>query len=166
MTQSLVFFSTCISLFLTLAGNTATAADTSRIMVGGDHQFPPYEFLENGKQTGFNIDLIQAVAEVMGLDIEIRLGPWHQARQDLEKRKLDVITGMVYSDERAKLLDFSVPHTMISPGLFVRSDSSIHALEDIRGKEIIVQDSDIMHDFLKINSLHRALLPSRTLRRR
>jgi PAS domain S-box-containing protein len=155
MTQSLVYFSTCITLLLALVGNTVTAADTSRIIVGGDHQFPPYEFLENGKPTGFNIDLIQAVAEVMGLDIEIRLGPWHQARQALEQRILDVITGMVYSDERAKLLDFSVPHTMISPGLFVRSDSSIHAIEDIRGKEIIVQEADIMHDFLR----HQPIAP-------
>jgi two-component system sensor histidine kinase EvgS len=149
MTQSLVYLSTCITLLLALAGNTVTAADTSRIIVGGDHQFPPYEFLDNGTPSGFNIDLIQAVAEVMGLDIEIRLGPWYQARQNLEQRKTDVITGMVYSDERGKSLDFSVPHTMISPGLFVRSDSPIHALEDIRDKEIIVQEADIMHDFLK-----------------
>jgi len=128
-------------------------AERPKLVVGGDHNFPPYEFLENGKPTGFNIELIRAVAEVMGVDIELRLGPWSKARRDLEQRKIDIITGMVYSDERSKLFDFSVPHTMISPGLFVRSDSPIRALADIRGKEIIVQEGDIMHDFLRKEAL-------------
>lgn len=149
MTQSLGYFGTCIALLVVLAGNAATGADSPGIIVGGDHKFPPYEFLENGQPTGFNIDLIRAVAEVMDFDVEIRLGPWVQARQDLEQRKTDVLAGMVYSEGRSKLLDFSVPHTMISPGLFVRTDSPIHAFEDIRGKEIIVEEADIMHDFLK-----------------
>lgn len=149
MTQSLGYFGTCIALLVVLAGNAATGADVPGIIVGGDHKFPPYEFLENGQPTGFNVDLIRAVAEVMDFAVEIRLGPWVKARQDLEQRKTDVLTGMVYSDERSKLLDFSVPHTMISPGLFVRTDSPIHALEDIRGREIIVVEADIMHDFLK-----------------
>jgi signal transduction histidine kinase/ABC-type amino acid transport substrate-binding protein/ActR/RegA family two-component response regulator len=149
MTQCLVRFCTWISLISLLAGNTAAATDTPVIRVGGDHKFPPYEYLDNGKPTGFNIDLIRAVAEVMGFDIEIRLGPWGKTRQDLEQLKIDVITGMVFSDERDKLLDFSVPHTMISPGLFVRIDSPIQSFADIGGKEIIVEDADIMHDILK-----------------
>lgn len=149
MTHSLVYLGTCIALFAAMTGSIAAAAETARIVVGGDHRLPPYEFLENGNPTGFNIDLIRAVAEVMGFDLEIRLGPWAKARQDLEQGRVDVITGMVYSDERDRYLDFSVPHTMISPALFVRSDSPIQTFDDIRGKEIVVEEADIMHDFLK-----------------
>jgi len=47
------------------------------LVVSGDNAYPPYEFLENGKPAGFNIDLIRAVSEVMGLRIRIELGPWH-----------------------------------------------------------------------------------------
>jgi signal transduction histidine kinase/ABC-type amino acid transport substrate-binding protein/CheY-like chemotaxis protein len=149
MTHPFVCFGTCVSLLLAIVGSIAAAVDPARIVVGGDHKFPPYEFIENGEPTGFNIDLIRAVAEVMSFDLEIRLGPWGKVRQDLEQGRIDVITGMVYSDERDKYLDFSVPHTMISPALFVRSDSSIQTFDDIRGKQIVVEQSDIMHDFLK-----------------
>jgi PAS domain S-box-containing protein len=139
-----------------------------KIIVGGDRDFPPYEFLENGNPTGFNIDLIRAVADVTDLDIEIRLGPWSKIRQDLEQGRIDLVTGMVYSEARSKLLDFSVPHTMISPGLFVRTDSPVRTLADIRGKEIIVQENDIMHDFLRTSGLTQRIItvadPSEALR--
>lgn len=158
MTQSLVYLGTCIALLLAMAGNTAEAVAATRIIVGGAHKFPPYEFLENGEPTGFNIDLIRSVAEVMGFDLEIRLGPWDKTRQDLEQGRIDVITGMVYSDERDKSLDFSVPHTMISPALFVRSDSPIQAFDDIRGKEIIVEKADIMHDFMKSREMTSSII--------
>jgi ABC-type amino acid transport substrate-binding protein len=48
-----------------------------RIVVGGDHKYPPFEYLdENGRPAGYNVDLTRAIAREMGLDIEIRLGPW------------------------------------------------------------------------------------------
>ena len=63
------------------------------IIVGGDHRFPPYQFLENGKPTGFNIELIQAVAKVMGLTVRIELGPWSEMRRQLEEGGVDVLAG-------------------------------------------------------------------------
>ncbi len=159
MARSPMSLSTCIALLIALMISTVAAADKSKIIVGGDHEFPPYEFLENGEPTGFNIDLIRAVAEVMDLGIEIRLGPWNKARRDLEQRKIDIIAGMVYSDERDILVHFSVPHTMVFPGLFVRRESNIHAFADINGKEIIVQEGDIMHDFMEKESIASRIIP-------
>jgi PAS domain S-box-containing protein len=118
-----------------------------KLLVGGDHDYPPYEFLDHGKPRGFNIDLIRAVAEVMDFDVEIRLGPWRQIRTDLEQGRLDVL-GFNHSKEREKSFDFSIPLVLTSPGLFVRTDSRIRSFDDLRGKEVIVQDGDILHDSL------------------
>jgi PAS domain S-box-containing protein len=120
----------------------------SFLVVSGDNTYPPYEFLENGKPAGFNIDLIRAVAEVMGLDIRIRLEPWHLARHNLDTGQVDMLAGMYYSKERDHHADFSVPHTLVTSGLFVRKGSPIRSFGDIRGRDIIVQEGDIMHDFL------------------
>ncbi|MBN2297046.1 MAG: transporter substrate-binding domain-containing protein, partial [Deltaproteobacteria bacterium] len=69
------------------------------IIVGGDHAFPPYEFLDNkGRPAGYNVDLIRAVAEVMDLKIKIRLGPWSEMRDALENRQIDALMGMFYSE--------------------------------------------------------------------
>ena len=54
-----------LSLLLYVAG-PADANEKQKIIVGGDHENPPYEFLEDGKPTGFNVELMRAVAEAVG----------------------------------------------------------------------------------------------------
>ena len=146
-----------LGIFLALSVPSAIGASSEttrpRLIVGGDHDCPPYEFLENGLPTGFNIELMRAVAAVMGFDVEFRLGPWIEVRQGLEQGGIDALAGMYYSVDRSRLVDFSVPHTMVTSGIFVRKDSPIRSFEDIRGKEIIVQEGDIIHDTLKRNGL-------------
>ncbi|HAD06015.1 MAG TPA: hypothetical protein DCE76_02535, partial [Anaerolineaceae bacterium] len=57
---------------------TAPAAQDDQprrvLRVGGDQSYPPYEYLNNGIPTGFNVDLIRAVAAEMGYEVEITLG--------------------------------------------------------------------------------------------
>ncbi len=149
-----------VSLVLILSVVFAVSAVSQEIIPGekqlvirGDYNAPPYEFMDNGKPTGFSIDLTRAVAEVMGLEVEIRLGNWDEVRRDLEMGRIDVITGMGYSKERDNFVDFSAPHHIVYQAIFVRKGSSISSLESIKDKEIIVQKSDIMHDYVKENNL-------------
>lgn len=118
------------------------------VRVGGSAVNPPYEYLENGQPTGFNIDLIQAVSREMGFDTEITLTTPEQARQDLLDGKVDMLAGLAYSTNRDSQFDFSVPITYSSFNLYVRSDSPVNSLEEIRGKEIIVQSGSVAHDYL------------------
>jgi len=126
----------------------AVCAQAGPIQVRGDYDYPPYEFLEDGEPTGFNIDIMRAVAEVMGLDIDLSLGPWHQVRSQIESGEIDILTGMYYSPERDMKVDFSSSHIIVYHNIFVRKDSAISSLDDLNGKEVIVQDLDIMHDFV------------------
>lgn len=153
MTRYLSSLSAFLILISLLAAGPASGAVKPKLIIGGDHNNPPYEFVENGKPTGFNIELIREVAEIMGFDVEIRLGPWSKVRQDLEQGKIDALAGMYYSAERSRLIDFSLPHTMVSSAIFVRKGSPIHSFEDIRDKSVIVQEHDVLHDFLIRNRL-------------
>ena len=146
-----------LAVILILSVPSAIGAETvttrPKLIVGGDHDSPPYEYLENGMPTGFNIELMQAVADVMGFKVEFKLGPWREVRRDLEQGRVDVLAGMYYSADRGRLIDFSVPHTLVTSGIFVRKDSSIRSYDDIQGKEIIVQNGDIIHDSLSQRGL-------------
>ena len=155
-----------VAALVLLVAGTAPAAGRPKLIVGGDHDNPPYEFLENGRPGGFNIELIRAAAEAAGLEVEVRLGPWGSARHELERGTIDALAGMYYSAERSRLFEFSVPHTMVRPGLFVREDSPIRSFEEIRGKEIIVQEGDVMHDLLRQGGLSSVAVvdPSAELR--
>ncbi len=123
------------------------AAYAENILVEGDNNYPPYEYLEDGVPTGFNVDIIRAVAEASGLNIGINLLPWSEVVENLEKGASDVVLGMYFSPARTELFDFSIPHNIISHSIFVRSGSDIKRLEDLHDKEILVQRSDIMHDY-------------------
>ncbi len=153
MRRSLAAFSVWPLLLVLLTFTAALAAERLRIVVGGDHENPPYEFMEDGKPTGFNIDLMRAVADAVGADVEFRLGPWSKVRRELEQGKIDALAGMYYSEERSKAVDFSLPHTMVTAGLFLRGDSHIRSMEDIKGKEVIVQKGDVIDDYLRKNGI-------------
>ncbi|HJV35184.1 transporter substrate-binding domain-containing protein [Geomonas sp.] len=120
------------------------------IVIGGDKNFPPYEFLDkNGRPTGFNVELSRAIAEVMGMEVEFRLGNWADARKGLEDGSIDILQGITSSDARSKTLDFSPPHNIVHTSIFARRGTPpVSNLEALRGKEVIVQKGGSMHDFL------------------
>jgi light-regulated signal transduction histidine kinase (bacteriophytochrome) len=69
--------------------------------VGNDSNYPPYEYLDkNGQPAGFNVDLTQAIARQLGLDVKIHLGSWDEIRESLGSGSIDAVQGMFYSAER------------------------------------------------------------------
>ncbi len=136
-------------LFISLVGS-ATEIQAQKIQVRGDRGFAPFEYLdETGTPAGFDVDILQAVAEVMNLDIELRLGKWEIVRREIEEGTIDALAGMRYSEERAANLVFSSPYLINTSAIFVRTDSSIRSFEDLRGKKIIIQQGDIMDDYIQ-----------------
>ncbi len=123
------------------------------IIVSADNNYPPYEFVLDGEPAGFNIDLINAVAEVMKLKIEIRPGVWDDIRDDLVNGETSILSGMFFSEKRDKEVDFSTTHIIVSHSMFIRSDSNISDLSEVKDKEIIVQNGDLMHDYLIENNI-------------
>jgi len=132
------------------AGTTSERAPDRRLVIGTELGYPPYSFLdENGQPAGYNVELTHAVARAMNADVEVRIGPWNEIRQALEQGRIEAISGMFYSSERDKLVDFSPPYTVVHHAIFVRRDGpAIETEEDLRGKDIIVMRGDIMHDYV------------------
>ena len=129
------------------------------LKVQGDNNYPPYEYLEDGIPRGFNVDIMQALAKEMHLAIEIHLDDWDTVRHRLESGEIHMLMGMYFSSEREKLVDFSTPHIMVTNAIFVPQDSSIRTLEDLSGKEILVQNGDIMHDYVLEEKISSRIFP-------
>jgi len=142
-------------MLLVLAAGTAGAMEGESekpvVVVGGDYNYPPYEFIDsNGEPTGFNVELTRAIAEVMGLNVEIRLGHWDGMRRALEKGEVDIVQGMAFSKERTREVDFSTPHALLYQSIWTRRDDRrIRSLGELRGKEVIVMRNSIMQDFMR-----------------
>jgi PAS domain S-box-containing protein len=121
------------------------------IVVGGDHDYPPFEYLDDdGRAAGYNVELTKAIAREMGLDIEIRLGPWAEIVDEMEEGDIDVIQGMFYLPERDLKFDFTQPHMVNHYVSIVRKGEGDPPteLKDLAGKNIVVEKRDAAHDFL------------------
>jgi polar amino acid transport system substrate-binding protein len=132
-------------------------AEWPSIVAGGDYNYPPYEFLDNnGNPTGFNVELTRAIAEVMGMDVKIRLGPWGDIRKALNNGEVDILQGMAFAEDRTREVDFSPPHAIVYQTIWTRKGEEIRSLQELRGKEVIVMRQSAMHDFMLKNNLGAA----------
>jgi signal transduction histidine kinase len=104
---------------------------------------------EKGEADGFSVDLIKAVAEVMGVEIQFQVGPWNQVFNALKDDKIDVLPLVANSEERDKIFDFGRPHMITYGAVFVRKGTpKIQSLSDIKDRQILVMNSDWTHEFL------------------
>lgn len=94
----------------------------------------------------------------MNLDISIQLGPWDKARRELEKGEIDALAGMYKTKERDKIVDFSIPHLVVSYAIFVRKNSDIKSLNDVRDRLIIVQKDDLGNDYVRQKQLTHKII--------
>ncbi len=120
------------------------------VIVGGDRDYPPYEFLDmDGRPSGYNVDLTRAIAEVMGMKVEFRLGTWSEMRKALMDGRVDILQGMSYSEQRLQEVDFAPPHTIVNHAVFARKGTRpIRSLDGLAGSKVIVHRSGIMNDTL------------------
>jgi len=124
------------------------------LVIGDDLDYPPYSFLdEQGEPAGFSVELARAVAEEMGYRAEFRPGTWQDTVEALEKGDIDVISGMFYSPARARRFAFSVKHSVARGDVFVRRETVVESLEDLRGHMVVVQDGDIVGETLAAMNL-------------
>lgn len=137
---------------------TASFADPVRfspektILVGVNKDFAPVEFQNSrGNPDGYTVDLLTAIARKEGLNIKFMLDTWSNIRRDLQDQKIDMVAGMLYSKERDKIFDFSLPTAIISYSIFIRKETPIKSLDDLEDKEIIIVEDVYAQDWLLKN---------------
>ena len=124
--------------------------DSRTIVVGGGDSYEPFHYLADGQPAGFDVDLVRAIARVMGLDIEVRLAYWREIRDGLEDGSVDVQIGMTYSSERAEFYRFCSPYLNQQYKIFVTRDRhDIETEADLRGRRIIVQQDGVMAEYVQ-----------------
>ncbi|PIC80915.1 ABC transporter substrate-binding protein [Sporosarcina sp. P18a] len=100
--------------------------------------YKPFSFEDDGKLTGFDIEIGNALAEKMGLEANPVTNPFETILQGLVGNKFDAIIGsMAYTKERAKQADFTEPYYYSGGMIFVaKNNDEITSPEDLDGKKI------------------------------
>ncbi len=113
----------CGLYFFLQSPGTIAAPDTrpSTLVVFGDENLPPYEFLENGTPVGANVELWQLIGEQLGRPVDVRLINWPDAQKRLLAGQGDALTLMSVTPERAQLFDFSDSTFPVAFSFFVNT---------------------------------------------
>lgn len=126
-----------------------TIAKSGTIIVATEGAFPPFNFFQNGKLAGYEIDVAQAVADKLGVKIEWKTLSFDALLAGLRQDRWDaVIASFGYTAERAKVVDFTYPH-YCSGGQIVTRTGGPATVKDLPGKTVAVQTGTTYFDFAK-----------------
>ncbi|NLY31677.1 MAG: basic amino acid ABC transporter substrate-binding protein [Firmicutes bacterium] len=117
------------------------SGDNKVLKVGTEATFPPFETTdENENIVGFDVDLITAIAEDNGWEIEMVHLPFDSLIESLQTDKLDiVIAAMTIDEERSEKVLFSTPYFDASQVMVIREDEEREfGLDDIVEQNLLV----------------------------
>lgn len=165
ITYNIGFLLLCITpnVFSATSANTENTETTSlqrKIIIKGDRLFPPYEFInDHGEPDGFNVELIRAIMKEVGISYELSLEYWPEVLEEFQKGKVDLITGIMYSNRRAQHFKFGAIHSFIYQNTVFRKGSlPISRLKELEGLQVVVQRGDITQEKLEEEMPHLHLV--------
>ncbi|MDW3685181.1 glutamine ABC transporter substrate-binding protein [Cupriavidus sp. CV2] len=138
---------------LGLAAGLARAQDNAVLRVATDATFPPMEYVENGKRTGFDVELVEALAKAMGKRVEWTDIDFKGLIPGLISRRFDMaVSGIYITEERRKVVDFTdAYYTGGLVALVKTGNVAINAPTDLNGKKVSVQVGTKSVNFLREN---------------
>jgi len=136
----------CVVMFSVAANGMA-----KKLVVGVDANFMPFEFKVDGKLTGFDVELWDAIAEDLGLEYQWQTMDFNGIIPALQSRSIDAaIAGITVKSEREKVVDFSYPYYDAGLIILVRADNEdIASIEDFEDKVVATKLGTTSADFLK-----------------
>ncbi len=165
--QIFIIVSSCLFSSISVAQDDSTLFSPIRreILVRGDFDFPPYEFInENGEFDGFNVELFHVLADELGLNMNLSLEPWHKIKEEVARGEIDVVMGVAVDISRSPFMNFGTPHGIMTHGLFTHKNVEIYNLEDLKKLSVAVQNGDIMYDLLIKNEYADSIIIAESLK--
>jgi len=145
-------------------GKLAQIRAAGKLIVGTSADYPPYESIDaNGNFVGFDMDLIRAVGEKLGVEVEIRDMPFDSLIASLQEGKIDaVIAAMQATAEREEKVDFTIPYRMTKDAFIGAGNTTLtlNKPEDAAGLTIGAQTGTVQEGWIQKNLVATGLTPA------
>lgn len=118
-----------------------TTVTAGKLTMSTNAAFPPYEMTaDDGSFEGIDIDVAAAIADKLGLELQVDDMDFDAALLAAQNGKSDlVMAGVTVTDERQKVMDFSDTYAEGIQSIIVPEDSDIATVDDLAGKTIGTQ---------------------------
>lgn len=118
-----------------------TTVEAGKLTMATNAAFPPYEMTTDaGEFEGIDVDTAKAIAEKLGLELQIDDMDFDAALLAVQQGKSDmVMAGVTVTDERQNVMDFTDSYATGIQSIIVKEDSDIASVDDLAGKKIGTQ---------------------------
>src|SRR5665647_1142718 len=126
----------CSSTANDTGGDQISLITDGTLTVCTNPPYEPFEFEQDGKVVGLDMDIVNEVAKDLGVELAIKVTLFEgiQSGEDLNSSNCDVVTsGITINDVRESKMDFSEPYFDADQGLLVPAGSSLASVEDLAG---------------------------------
>jgi polar amino acid transport system substrate-binding protein len=128
----------------------ATICEAGVIKISTDPNCAPQSFLKpDGTYEGFDIDVADAIAEGLGVEVQFETPEWEAITAGSWSGRWDISVGsMTITEDRKGVLDFSVPY-YYTPAQMASNDDAIQAVDDFSGTTVCAGESTTYVDWLE-----------------
>ncbi|GEN46349.1 transporter substrate-binding domain-containing protein [Alkalibacillus haloalkaliphilus] len=129
--------------------------DMETYSVATDANFQPFEYLnpDTGEMEGFDIDLLNAIAEEAGFQVEYETMEFDGLLASMRSGRNDIgIAGISITEDRQETIDFSDAYYDSGLILAVPMDSDIESIDDVGGLEVGARQGSTSEEFLLNNT--------------
>ncbi len=155
--KCLAYVATLATCLIASTQHSSARHPSARVLSSGcTSDYPPLSLVdEAGQADGFSVELLREAAKRVGLTVDFTVEPWSLLKEKLEKRELDILPLVAYSEKRAEEMVFSQAYLVLHGAVFTRKNetSRFKTIEDLNGKQVIVMRGDIAEDFLDTTPL-------------
>lgn len=125
----------------TSAAAELTTVEAGKLTMATNATFPPYEMTTDaGTIEGIDVDTAQAIAEKLGLELQIDDMDFDAALLSVQQGKADIaMAGITVTDERMAVMSFSDSYATGIQSVIVPEGSDIASVDDLAGKKIGTQ---------------------------
>ena len=118
-----------------------TTVEAGKLTMATNATFPPYEMTtDSGEIEGIDVDTAKAIAEKLGLELQIDDMDFDAALLSVQQGKADIVmAGVTVTDERKAVMDFSDSYATGIQSIIVPNDSDIASPDDLADKKIGTQ---------------------------
>ena len=123
------------------AATELTTVEAGKLTMATNAAFPPYEMTTDaGEFEGIDIETAQAIADKLGLELQIDDMDFDAALLSVQQGKADIVmAGVTVTDERKAVMDFSDSYATGIQSIIVPEGSNIASPDDLAGKKIGTQ---------------------------
>ncbi|RUR30116.1 transporter substrate-binding domain-containing protein [Vreelandella andesensis] len=141
------------ALALGLSSTSVAFAQTPSVNVATDPSFVPFEMMdpETGEMIGFDMDIINAVAERAGFEVNLTTMEFSGIIPAVQTGSQEIaIAGTTITEARAQVVDFSDPYYDSGLRIIVRADNEdVASIEDLAGLTVATKIGSTSYDYLQ-----------------